>query len=294
MGGSKIVATFSIVAADPQAGEVGVAVASRFLAVGAIVPWASAGAGAVATQAYANPSFGPRGLAMMRDGLSAADALGRLLAEDPDSSRRQIGLVDMSGRSAAHTGPRCQAWAGHIVGPSFACQGNIITGNETVAAMAASFRSSTGQLADRLCDALAAGERAGGDRRGRQSAALYVAREKAGYLGFNDVLADLRVDDAVDPVGELARLLELQHLFFGSSPPDQKLPIDGALLRELQAMMAGTGHLSGSPSGIWDTETERALEAFVGVENLEERVDLASHCIDEPALSHLRTLYPRQ
>ena len=287
----KPVATFSIVAADPEKGEAGIAVASKFLAVGAVVPWASAGAGAVATQSYANASFGPNGLKLMRDGLSADDALKRLLADDPNPELRQVGLADARGGSAAHTGPGCHGWAGHRVGPGFAVQGNILTGEETVAAMAATFENSEGALADRLLKALAAGEAAGGDRRGRQSAALYVVRDKAGYLGFNDVLVDLRVDDAAEPIPELQRLLKLQHLFFGSSPPAEKLAIDGDLLRELQAMMIRAGHLKGPARGEWDAPTAAAMELFVGTENLEERVDLNARTIDRPALDYLRSLH---
>jgi len=285
------VATFSIVAADLAAVDVGVAVASKFLAAGAVVPWASAGAGAVATQAFANARYGPEGLAMMRAGASATATMQRLIADDPDRDRRQFGLVDARGEAGAHTGKDCFAWAGHVVGEHFACQGNILTGEETVAAMAASFRSSTGALAERLLAALNAGEAAGGDRRGRQSAALYVAREQGGYLGFNDVLIDLRVDDHADPVMELRRILDLQNLYFGSSPPADKLALDGALLIELKRMMIGAGSYSGEPVSVWDDATRRALDAFISAENLEERVDLAARTIDEPALRYLRTRF---
>jgi uncharacterized Ntn-hydrolase superfamily protein len=284
----QVVATFSIVAADIQTGEVGVAVASKFLGVGAVVPWAAAGAGAVATQSYANASFGPNGLALMRNGLSAEAALAQLVAEDPEPARRQVGLVDARGGAAAHTGAGCHGWAGHVVGDGFTCQGNILTGPETTAAMAATFRGAPGDLADRLLAALAAGEAAGGDRRGRQSAALYVAREKAGYLGFNDVLVDLRVDDAPDPIVELKRLMVLQRLFFGASPPEEKLRIEGGIFRELEDMLLRGGYLTRDGAGTWSEAAERALETFVGTENLEERVDLAARTIDQPALDYLR------
>lgn len=283
------VATFSIVAVDTRAGEAGVAVASKFLAAGAVVPWAAADAGAVATQSFANTSFGANGLALMRDGMSAADTLQRLLADDPDPGKRQVGLVDMQGGSASHTGPECLGWAGHRNGPSFACQGNILTGEETITAMASAFQNSSGALADRLFGALAAGDAAGGDRRGRQSAALYVVREKAGYLGFNDVLVDLRVDDAPRPIEELSRLLELHHLFFGPSPPEERISIDGSVLAELQVIMARAGHSTHAADGDdWPPSFERVLEAFVGTENLEERVDLKARSIDRPALDYLR------
>jgi uncharacterized Ntn-hydrolase superfamily protein len=286
------VATFSIVAVDTRVGEAGVAVASKFLAAGAVVPWAAADAGAVATQSYANASFGPNGLKLMRDGMPAAAALQRLLADDSDPDRRQVGLVDMRGGSAAHTGAGCHGWAGHRVGPSFACQGNILTGEETVDAMASTFQNTSGALADRLARALAAADAAGGDRRGRQSAALYVVRDKAGYLGFNDVLVDLRVDDAPRPIEELARLLQLQHLFFGSSPPEEKLSIEAAILMELQTLMARAGHTNAAPgAGAWSPLFERTLEAFIGVENLEERIDLKRRTIDRPALDYLRSKF---
>jgi uncharacterized Ntn-hydrolase superfamily protein len=224
----------------------------------------------------------------MRDGLSAEAALAQLVADDPHPARRQVGLVDARGGAAAHTGAGCHGWAGHVVGDGVTCQGNILTGPETTAAMAATFRASQGPLADRLLSALAAGDAAGGDRRGRQSAALYVARDKAGYLGFSDVLVDLRVDDAPDPIGELKRLMVLQRLFFGASPPEEKLRIEGGIFRELEDMLLRGGYLARDGAGTWSEAAERALETFVGTENLEERVDLAARTIDEPALDYLR------
>jgi uncharacterized Ntn-hydrolase superfamily protein len=202
------IATFSIVGADLARGELGIAVASKFLACGAVVPWASAGAGAVATQSYSNTAYGPDGIRMMRDGLSAEQTLARLLADDDDRALRQVGLVDARGGSAAHTGSGCHGWAGHVTGSSFAAQGNILVGEDTVQAMAAAFRSSNGTLSDRLVNALAQGESAGGDRRGRQASAVFVVKANGGYGGKNDVLVDLRVDDHPDPVAELRRLLD--------------------------------------------------------------------------------------
>jgi uncharacterized Ntn-hydrolase superfamily protein len=285
------ISTFSIVACDPVAGDVGVAVASKFLAAGAVVPWASAAAGAVATQSYANASFGPRGLAMMRDGVSAGETLKMLLADDDDPDRRQVGIVDAKGRSAAHTGKECPVWAGHVTGPNFAAQGNLLAGKAVVTAMAAAFESAPGALADRLLTALRAGEDQGGDRRGRQSAALLVTREKGGYLGFNDVLVDLRVDDHHHPIGELARLRDLQELYFGSSAPENKVTIEGPLLSELKAIMHRTGHYRGDIEGGWDGDVRRALDSFAGSENLEERFDLEARTVDRPALAHIRLLY---
>jgi uncharacterized Ntn-hydrolase superfamily protein len=282
------VATFSIVACDLAAGDLGIAVASKFLACGAVVPWASAEAGAVATQSHSNTAYGPDGLRMMRDGLSASEALARLVAEDPDRELRQVGLADARGGAAAHTGAGCHAWAGHKVGAGFACQGNLIVGQETVDAMAATFHTANGPLPDRMLAALAAGEGAGGDRRGRQASALYVVRAKGGYGGMNDVLVDLRVDDHADPVQELRRLLELHRLYFGSSPPGEKIAIEGDVLADLKGMMRKAGHYRGDAAGAWDEATARALDAFIATENLEERTDLAARTIDAPALAFLR------
>jgi uncharacterized Ntn-hydrolase superfamily protein len=283
-----IVTTFSIVAADLATGDLGIAVASKFLACGAVVPWASAGAGAVATQSFANTAYGPDGIRMMRDGLSASDALAKLLAADADRDLRQVGLVDARGGAAAHTGPGCHAWAGHHVDDGFACQGNILVGQDTVDAMAAAFRASNGELSSRLVTALAAGEKAGGDKRGKQASAVYVVRPKGGYGGMNDVLVDLRVDDHPEPVAELRRLLALRDLYFGTSPIAEKLKIEGAVLVDLKRLMASLGFYRGDASGPWDEATEKALDAFIASENFEERVDLRKRTIDAPVLTHLR------
>jgi uncharacterized Ntn-hydrolase superfamily protein len=283
-----IVTTFSIVALDPAAGDLGIAVASKFLACGAVVPWASAGAGAVATQSFANTAYGPDGVTMMRDGLSAEEALARLLAGDADRDLRQVGLVDARGGAAAHTGPGCHAWAGHRVGDGFTCQGNILVGQETVDAMAAAFQASRGALANRLLVALAAGEKAGGDKRGKQASALYVVRPKGGYGGMNDVLVDLRVDDHVAPVTELARLLDLRDLYFGTSPAAEKRTIEGAVLADLKRLMIARGFYRGDAAAPWDEATAQALDTFIASENFEERVDLKMRTIDAPVLAHLR------
>ncbi len=200
-------ATFSIVAADPEAGEVGVAVASRFFAVGAVVPYARAGAGAVATQANANVSFGPRGLDLLGQGLTPEEAIRVLLRGDPVNSR-QVGIMSASGASATSTGSGCNAWAGGRSGPGYAVQGNILAGEQVVAAMEASFLASAGKpLGERLFAALTAGDEAGGDSRGRQSAAILVCRTGGGYNGFSDRAIDIRVDDHPDPMKEIGRLL---------------------------------------------------------------------------------------
>jgi uncharacterized Ntn-hydrolase superfamily protein len=283
-----IITTFSIVAADLATGDLGIAVASKFLACGAVVPWASAGAGAVATQSFANTAYGPDGIRMMRDGLSAQDALAKLLADDADRDLRQVGLVDARGGAAAHTGPGCHAWAGHHVGEGFTCQGNILVGQDTVDAMAAAFRAAKGELSGRLVTALAAGEKAGGDKRGKQASAVYVVRAKGGYGGMNDVLVDLRVDDHPDPVGELRRLLDLRNLYFGTSPAAEKLKIEGEVLAELKRLMSLRGFYQGDVSSPWDDATEKALDAFVATENFEERIDLKKQTIDAPVFTHLR------
>jgi uncharacterized Ntn-hydrolase superfamily protein len=286
--GNCIVTTFSIVGADLATGDLGIAVASKFLACGAVVPWASAGAGAVATQSFANTAYGPDGIRMMRDGLSADETLQRLIAADPDRDLRQVGLVDGRGGAAAHTGPGCHAWAGHHVGEGFACQGNILVGRETVDAMAAAFRAAAGELAGRLVAALVAGEAAGGDRRGKQASAVYVVRPKGGYGGMNDVLVDLRVDDHAEPVKELRRLLDLRDLYFGTSPAAEKLSLDGAILLDLKRIMKRAGHYRGDETAAWDDATAQALDAFIAVENFEERVDLRGRTIDRPVLEYLR------
>ncbi len=273
MGGVQMIActTFSIVAWDPARQEWGVAVASKFLAAGAVVPWARAGAGAVATQSYANTRFGPEGLARMAQGLSAEETLAALLAEDPEREKRQVGLVDRQGRAAAFTGSECLPWAGHRIGEGFCCQGNLLVDERTLEAMAGAFLKASGELADRLVIALLAGDRAGGDRRGRQSAAILVVREGGGYGGFNDRYMDLRVDDDPDPVVKLKDLVELHHLYFGAPRPEDLLPIDEALTREIQQLLRHAGYYSGEITGVYDEATRRALETLFGIENLEER-----------------------
>jgi len=203
------VATFSIVGCDPATGEVGVAVQSRFFAVGAVVPWARAGVGAIATQAFANTTYGPRGLELLAEDDAPADVLGKLLADDDDRAQRQVGIVDADGRAAAHTGSECLEWAGHETGEHFSAQGNILVGEATVRAMADAFRTTGGMLGERLLSALEAGQAAGGDSRGQQSAAILVVKEGGGYAGFDDRYCDLRVDDHPEPIRELRRLFSM-------------------------------------------------------------------------------------
>ncbi len=208
--------TFSIVGFDPNTGDLGIAVASKYLAVGAVVPWARAGAGAIATQAFANTSFGPRGLSLLHAGLSAEEVLARLIQEDSGAEERQVGIVDARGRSAAYTGSCTQPWSGHYIGKGFSVQGNLLVGPEVLSAMVEAFQKEEGSLAYRLLQALSAGQRAGGDRRGQQSSALLVVREGRGYAGWNDRYIDLRVDDHPSPVEELCRLYSLHRETFGS------------------------------------------------------------------------------
>ena len=262
--------TFSIVARDPQTGELGIAVQSKFLAVGAVVPWARAGVGAIATQSWANTSYGPRGLELLASGLSGDETLARLLESDEGRAQRQVGMVGASGQPVTYTGESCFPWAGGQTGEHYACQGNILVSEETVRAMGRAFEETSGLLCDRLVAALAAGQAAGGDSRGQQSAALLVVREKGGYSGFNDRFIDLRVDDHPRPIEELARLLALHKLYLFPPRPQDILLIDTALAAELQHLLTRSGDYRGNITGIYDDITRDALRAFNGRENLEE------------------------
>ncbi len=281
------IATFSIVACDPTNGDVGVAVQSKFLAVGAVVPWARAGAGAVATQALANLSYGPDGLALLQQGMSAPEVLRQLIEADPDREHRQVGLVDQHGHAVAHTGSACFRWAGQVIGDGFCCQGNILASEAVVNDMADTFRTSEGELAERLMAALAAGQAAGGDRRGRQAAALYVARAGGAYGGVLDRYIDLRVDDHADPIPELQRLLQLHRFYLTRPKPDEFMPIDGMLAGELQDALRDLGYYSGPSTSTFDQLTREALFAYGGVENLEERL-VEDARIDRQVLQFIR------
>lgn len=284
--------TFSIVAYDPAESAWGAAVASKFLAAGALVTWARAGAGAVATQAFAKVSAGPHGLDLMARGMNAQETLEQLLSGDEDRDHRQIGLVDPHGQTAAYTGPDCFEWAGHLVGPNYACQGNILTGPETLEAMAQTFEDTPGELAARLIAALKAGDTIGGDRRGKQSAAIVVVKPNGGYGGDNDRYLDLRVDDHDDPVTRLGELFALHQLYFGSTNADKLLKIDAALATELQTMLYNEDYFPGPINGQWDDESIEAFWAFVGTENLEERWDPDdAHRLDPVILDFIRTRF---
>jgi len=276
---AEVIATYSIVACDLEAGQWGVATQSKFLAVGSVVPWAVPGVGAVATQAYANPRYGPEGLRLLAEGLSATEVVARLTGEDEGRADRQLGVVDAQGLGATYTGSDCMDWAGGLAGPGFAAQGNILVGEETVAALATTFTATSGQpLAERLLECLSAAQAAGGDRRGQQSAALLVVEKNGGYAGLSDSLVDLRVDDHERPVAELARLYAMHSLLFGKTPRERWLDVDGELHAELTERLGRLGY---------DGGLDKALNDWAGTENLEERVDGVGQ-IDPVVLAELR------
>jgi uncharacterized Ntn-hydrolase superfamily protein len=268
-----VVATYSIAACDLAAGHWGVAVQSKFLAVGSVVPWAEPGAGAIATQAYANPRYGPDGLALLRQGRSAHDVVDELTVADDGRSERQLGVVDARGRAATFTGEGCHDWAGGRTGDGYAAQGNILVSAATVDALAKTFEASSGPLAERLLASLEAAQAAGGDRRGQQSASLLVVERDGGYAGLSDTLVDLRVDDHERPIQELQRLHEIHGLLFGKTPRERWLPLDDELRAEVDGLLTRLGY---------DT-----LGDWAGVANLEERVG-GDNAIDPVVLRELR------
>jgi uncharacterized Ntn-hydrolase superfamily protein len=270
---ARPVATYSVVACDLERAEWGVATQSKFLAVGSVVPWAEAEVGAVATQSYANPRYGPDGLALLRQGLSAEEVVRRLTDADDGREERQLGIVDAAGRGATFTGSGCHDWAGGRTGEGYAAQGNILVSGETVDALAETFEASSGPLAERLLSALAAAQAAGGDKRGQQSAALLVVRKDGGYAGLSDTLVDLRVDDHEAPVEELRRLYGLHQQLFGTTPREEWLAVDDELRAEIRERLERLGY-------------ER-LEDWAGAANLEERVD-GDDEIDPVVLNELR------
>lgn len=282
-------ATFSIVGFDPKTNELGVAVESKFLSVGAVVPWVEAGVGAIATQSWANTTYGPRGLELLRRGVAPDEVIRTITKDDEHVAERQVGIVDAHGRSATYTGAQCKDWAGGAIGPNYAAQGNILTGQAVVDSMVEAFTQTQSYLADRLVAALRAGQAAGGDRRGQQSAALYIAKPKGGYGGFNDRYADLRVDDHPAPIEELARILEQHKLYFFKPRPEDVLPINATLGAEIAALLVKLGSL---PQGAaFDEEARKALVSFMHRENLEDRV-LGGDRIDRQTLAYLRSFTP--
>lgn len=286
----RMVSTFSIVGRDAETGDLGVAVQSKFLAVGAVVPWLKAEVGAVATQAWANPSYGPRGLALLEAGHSAEQALQALTSDDPQAADRQAGIVDAQGRGATYTGDKCFSWAGGLAGPNFAAQGNILVSEATVQALADTFQAERGPLWRRLLTALAAGQAAGGDSRGMQSATLVVVREAGGYGGLNDRFIDLRVDDHASPIAELGRLLDMYELYFFRPAPEDLLPLDAPLTTELQTLLARSGDYAGPASGTYDEATFQALTRYSGRENLESRLphDVSDRQLDRKVIEFMR------
>jgi len=281
--------TFSIVGIDPENGDVGVAVQSKFPNVRPVVPWAEAGVGGIATQSFVNVSYGPKGLALLRNGATAEEALRILIANDTARDTRQVGIVDAKGNSASWTGRECFDWAGGIAGKTsggkgiliagktFAAQGNILVGKETFEALAKTFQSTQGTLADKLLAALVAAGKAGGDRRGEQSAALLVKRKGAGYDGTTDDLIDISIYDHPKPLQELERLYKLHKLYFFRTDPKNLTKIDAALCRELQTILGteaykGFKFYSGPVNGFFDAQTKKALQDFMGWENYDVRI----------------------
>jgi uncharacterized Ntn-hydrolase superfamily protein len=277
---APLVSTYSIAACDLERGEWGVGVQSKFLAAGSIVPWAEPDVGAVATQALANPRYGPDGLAHLRDGLSADETVVALVEADEGRDDRQVGIVDAQGRAATYTGKACLDWAGGKSGPGYAAQGNILVSEETVAGLVQGFEAGPGRpLAERLLEALAAAQLAGGDRRGQQAAGLLVVQKEGGYGGMDDVLVDLRVDDHAEPVTELKRLYGMHQLLFGKTPAAEWVPVDEELAEELRSRLAALGYA--------DTSLEKAFSAWAGTENLEDRITGIER-IDPIVLAELR------
>jgi uncharacterized Ntn-hydrolase superfamily protein len=271
--------TYSIAACNLEAGQWGVATQSKFLAVGSVVTWAEPHAGAIATQSYANPRYGPQGLELLREGLSAEEVVERLTSADDGRDHRQLGVVDAQGRGATYTGTECYAWAGGRTGDGYAAQGNILVSGETVDALAETFERTAGKpLAERLMDCLDAAQAAGGDSRGQQSAALLVVEKDGGYAQLSDTLVDLRVDDHERPLEELRRIYGLHQAIFGKTPREEWLDVDTELEAELRARLARLGY---------DGEPADALFRWAGNENLEERVD-GAEAIDPVVLEELR------
>jgi uncharacterized Ntn-hydrolase superfamily protein len=277
---AKRIATYSIAACDLEAGQWGVAVQSKFLSVGSVVPWAEPGVGAIATQAYANPRYGPNGLALLRDGKSAQEAVDELTAADDGREQRQLGIVDGKGRAATYTGGECYDWAGGRTGEGYAAQGNILVSAETVDALVETFEKSGGKpLAERLLDCLAAAQAAGGDKRGQQSASLLIVERDGGYAQLSDIVVDLRVEDHARPIEELTRIYRLHQAIFGETPRDQWIQVDDALAEELRERLARLGY---------EGELDDAFLRWAGNENLEERVD-GIVAVDPVVLEELRS-----
>jgi uncharacterized Ntn-hydrolase superfamily protein len=265
--------TFSVVARDPENGDLGIIVQSKFPAVGSLVPWAEAEIGAIATQAWANVSYGPRGLDFLKSGMNAPEVLDVLLASDEGREHRQVAIVDGKGNVAAHTGDECMDWAGHVVGESYACQGNILAGPKVVEAMSKAFEAEKGDLIDRLFAALKAGQSKGGDRRGMQSAAILVVREGGGYEGGTDRYVDVRVDYHPSPIEELERIFSIYDMTLLSREPSSSLlTIDGDVASRIIQALSKLDYLSTSPGESFGKEAEKALQEYINVNNFENKM----------------------
>jgi uncharacterized Ntn-hydrolase superfamily protein len=274
-----VVATYSIAACDLEAGQWGVATQSKFLGVGSVVPWAEPQVGAIATQAWANPRYGPDGLALLREGLSAEEVVERLTSADEGRDHRQLGVVDGKGGSASFSGTECMDWAGGRTGPCYAAQGNILVSAETVDAIAETFEATSGRpLAERLLDCMDAAQAAGGDRRGQQSSALLVVERDGGYAGLSDSVVDLRVDEHERPLAELRRIYVMHQAIFGETPREEWLEVDDALGQELRERLGRLGY---------DGDLAESFFAWAGKENLEERVDGVDR-VDPVVIEELR------
>jgi uncharacterized Ntn-hydrolase superfamily protein len=266
--------TYSIVGFDPEEKEWGIAVQSKFLGVGSVVPFAKAGVGAVATQSYANTSYGPHALQLMEEGKTAEEALDIITRDDPERPLRQVGLIDACGTSATFTGEGCYDWAGGQTGKHFAAQGNILVDDQTVKAMADTFESTTGSLAERLLQALDAGQEAGGDSRGMQSAALLVVKENGGYGGFNDRYIDLRVDDHASPIKELKRIFHLHQLYFKESDAGRVVLLEGEVHDEVEGELTRLGYAKEKQSLYQNLKDYLHTENFEMREQEENYIDL--------------------
>ncbi len=265
--------TFSIVAFDPETGELGVAVQSKFLAAGAVVPWADANVGAVATQSAANTTYGPEGLEMLKNGEDPTTVVKKLTDADDEQGIRQVGVVDAAGNSAAFTGDDCIDYGGHRSEENFTCQGNILVSEETITSMARRFRETEGDaLSERLVAALKAADEAGGDKRGKQSAALLVVEEEGGYGGFNDRKIDLRVDDSPTPIEKLGELLSLHHLYFSEPSEEDLVELNEDVVKKVQYLMNELGYYSGPLTGEYDDSTEESFLEYCRTENFEEKL----------------------
>lgn len=277
--------TFSIVGFDPETKELGIAVQSKFIGVGSVVPWAKAGVGAIATQAFANPAYGPDGLDLLGQGKTAQETIETLTANDEGKEDRQVGIIDSNGNAATFTGNRCYDWAGGRARKHYAAQGNILVSQETVDAMGDTFEQSTGSLAKRLLTALDAGQEAGGDSRGRQAAAIYIVKEKGGYLGVNDRYLDLRVDEHPDPIKELTRIYHLHQLYFGTTQSENILNIEGTVREQVVSNLSRLGFLE--TNDVDDGTLYEKFTSFLHVENFEGR-ELEKGKIDKEVLDFMK------